>query len=219
MVIPCRGICVQAVGAHGNAFAETDFDGTYSFGGLQAGAYTAQFTGCDNSGSVAPQYYNNEPSTGSADLITLTAGKVTTGIDATMHRGAIITGVVTDASGHPLTDICVGIADQSEAAFGPDGFEDIVGTNAGKYRAVNLAPGQYQVNFGCGGDERYVSHWYLTAPRDPFPDMLSIPAGLTSGINGVMRPGGSVTGAVTTKAGTRSCRRCSKASCNMAGTS
>jgi hypothetical protein len=198
---PMEGICVQAVGAHGNAFAETDFDGSYSFGGLQAGSYTVQFAGCNNSGSVAPQYYNDEPTSGSADPITLTTGKITTGIDATMHQGAIITGVVTDAAGRPLSNVCVGVADQSEAAFGPDGFEDIVGTNAGKYRAVNLAPGQYQVNFGCGGDEKYASHWYLTAPRDQFPDMLSIPAGLTSGVDGVMRPGGSVAGVVTTRSG------------------
>ena len=162
---PLEGICVQAVGAHGNFFAETDIDGSYSFAGLQAGPYTAEFTGCDNGGSVAPQYYNNEASSGSADPITLTADKITTVIDATMHPGATVTGVVTDSSGHPLSDICVGIADQSEVAFGPDGFEDIVGTNAGKYRAVNLAPGQYQVSFGCGDGGKYASHGYRLGPR------------------------------------------------------
>lgn len=198
-----EGICVQALGAHGNAFAETDFDGSYSFGGLQGGSYTVQFAGCNNSGSVAPQYYNDEPSSGSADPITLTTGKITTGIDATMHQGAIITGVVTDAAGRPLSDVCVGVADQSEAASGGFGFENIAFTSGGKYRAVNLAPGQYQVSFGCASGGKYVSHWYRTAPRDQFPDMLSIPAGLTTGVNGIMRPGGTVTGFVTTKSGAR----------------
>ena len=195
-----EGVCIQAVGTHGNAFAETDFDGSYSFAGLRPGSYTVQFTGCDNSGSVAPQYYNNEPNSGSADPITLTAGQITTGIDAAMRPGATISGVVTDASGHQLSDVCVGIADQSEVAFGPEAFENIQFTSAGKYSAMNLAPGLYQVSFGCGGG-KYVSHWYLTDPRNQSPDLLSIPVGRTSGINGIMRPAGSIAGTVTTKAG------------------
>ncbi len=117
MAIALEGVCIQAVGAHGNAFAETDFDGSYSFGGLQPGSFTVQFTGCDNSGSVAPQYYNDESDSGSADPITLTAGQITTGIDAAMKPGATISGVVTDAAGHALSDVCVGIADQSEVAL------------------------------------------------------------------------------------------------------
>jgi hypothetical protein len=204
---PLEGVCVQQVSEHGNGFAETNFDGSYSFGGLQAGSYVVQFTGCDNSGSVAPQYYNNEADSGSADPITLTAGHVTTGIDATMHQGAIVTGVVTDSSGRPLSNVCVGVADQSLAAFG-DAFDVIEFTRAGKYRAVNLAPGQYQVSFGCGSGGKYVSHWYQAKSQAEFPYLLSIPSGLTSGINAVMRPGGAVSGLVTNKAGHQARNTC-----------
>jgi len=197
-----QGVCIRLTNGRGNAFAESDSDGSYSITGLPADSYIVEFSGgCGNPGSLAPQFYNNESGPGSSDPITLTAGHITTGIDAAMRPGATISGVVTDAAGRKLNDICVGIADQSEAAFGPDEFNDIEFTSAGTYSALNLAPGLYQVNFGCGGDDKYVSHWYLTDPRNQFPDLLSIPAGRTSGINGVMRPGGSVTGVVTTKAG------------------
>ena len=84
-----QGVCVQIAGEHRNAFAETAPDGSYSIAGLPAGSYQVQFTGgCGNSGSLAPQYYKNEPSAGSADVITLTAGTITPGIDAAMKPGA-----------------------------------------------------------------------------------------------------------------------------------
>ncbi len=204
---PLEGVCVQEVGEHGNGFAETDFDGTYAFGGLQPGSYVVQFMGCDNQGSVAPQYYNNESDSGSADPITLTTGKVTRGINATMKPGAIIRGLVTDSSGKPLSNVCVGVADQSLVNFG-DVFDAIDFTRAGKYRAVNLAPGQYQVSFGCASGGKYVSHWYRAKSQTEFPGLLSIPSGLTSGINAVMRPGGSVSGLVTNKAGHQARNTC-----------
>ena len=96
---PLEGVCVEAEGPHGSAFAESDFDGTYSVAGQHAGQYTVAFFGCDNPGSVAPQFYNSESNSGSADPVTLTAGHITTGIDATMHQGSTITGVVTDPPG------------------------------------------------------------------------------------------------------------------------
>ncbi|HEX6930702.1 MAG TPA: carboxypeptidase-like regulatory domain-containing protein [Streptosporangiaceae bacterium] len=205
---PLQGVCVRITNGRGNAFAESNSTGSYSITGLAADSYIVEFSGgCGNPGSIAPQFYNNESNLGSSDPITLTAGEIATGIDAAMRRGATISGMVTDAAGHRLSGACVGIADPSEVAFGPDEFDDIEFTTAGKYRAVNLAPGPYQVNFGCGGGA-YVSHWYRTNARDQFPDLLSIPAGLTAGVNGVLRHGGSVTGVVTTKAGQRVSNTC-----------
>jgi hypothetical protein len=101
----------------------------------------------------------------------------------------------------------VGVADQSLAAFG-DAFDVIEFTRTGKYRAVNLAPGQYQVSFGCASGGKYVSHWYRAKSQTEFPELLSIPSGLTSGINAVMRPGGAVSGLVTNKAGHQARNTC-----------
>ncbi len=196
-------MCVQIASRHANGFAESDVDGSYSITGLPAGSYTVQFTGgCGSSGSVAPQYYKDEPGAGSADPLTLTAGTITTGIDAAMKPGAAITGVVTDPAGHRLTGVCVGVADQSDVLFGSDFFTDIEFTSGGRYRAVNLAPGLYQVEFGCGGG-KYASHWFRVKAVTFSPDLISVPAGVTSGVSAVIRLGGAISGVVTDKAGHR----------------
>ena len=197
------GGCVSITSGPGSGFAVTDIDGSYSITGLPAGSYTVQFTGgCGNTGSLAPQYYNGEANSGSADPITLAAGTITPGIDATMQPGATITGVVTDPAGHRLSNICVGVADQSQLTFGA--FTAIAGsTGKGSYRAENLAPGLYQVDFGCDSSSKYASHWYRASPGASgySPDLLSVPAGVTSGISAVLRLGGSVAGKVTNTAG------------------
>ena len=200
---PADGVCVQVIGRSGG-FAETGFDGSYSITGLPAGSYLVQFFGgCGSAGSIAPQFYDGEPSLGSADQVALTAGSITPNIDAAMQQGATITGVVTDAGGRRLDDICVGVADQSLLGFG-DVFDDIEFTRHGSYRAVNLAPGLYQVYFGCG-TSRYAGHFFRSKPgADAFGvDPLSLPAGVTGGIDAIMRLGGAITGVVTDTSGHR----------------
>jgi Carboxypeptidase regulatory-like domain len=197
---PLQGVCVRITNGHGNAFAESGPDGSYSILGLPADSFIVEFRGgCGSAGSLAPQYYKNESALSSADPITLVAGKVMTGIDAAMTPGATITGVVTDASGHRLNDICVGIADESLLLFG-DLFNDIVFTRSGIYRVRNLAPGHYQVDFGCGGG-KYADHWYRTK-AGAFPtSVVSVPVGVTSGVSAVLHLSGAISGLVTNRAG------------------
>lgn len=198
---PLAGVCVQIANGQGNAFAQSGSDGSYSIVGIPAGSVIVEFSGgCGNPGSVAPQYYKDESALGSADPITLTAGKITTGIDAAMTPGATITGVVTDASGQRLGGVCVGIADESLLFFG-DAFNDIVFTRSGVYRARNLAPGHYQVDFGCGGGDKYTDQWFHTKAGALPSSVLSVPAGVTSGVSAVLHLGGAVSGVVTNRAG------------------
>src|SRR5262249_25490502 len=109
---PVGGICVSFnISPGGFAFTETNPHGTYSATGLDPGTYTVRFAGgCGNKGSYLPQYYNGKLTQATADPITLTAGHVTTGIDAVMQPAATISGVLTDPAGHRLSGVCVGIA-------------------------------------------------------------------------------------------------------------
>src|SRR5262249_43364138 len=113
---PVGGICVDVSSPHASSFdLETDADGIYKATGLDPGTYTVRFSGgCDNRASYLPQYYDGKTTQATADPVKLTAGHITTGIDATMQPGATIAGVVTDSAGHRLSGVCVGIATRVE---------------------------------------------------------------------------------------------------------
>ncbi len=203
---PIGGICVDFSSARGFGFGETETnpDGTYRATGLNPGTYTVRFSGgCDNSGSYLAQYYNRKSTAAAADPVKLTAGHITTGIDAAMQPGATISGVLTDAAGHRLSGVCVGIDSRSDQFLSVDGeFTDIEFTTNGSYRASNLTPGVYAVNFGCGVGP-VASQWFRSHKAATGADLVSASAGqVTSGISAVMHPAGAVTGTVTSRTGT-----------------
>ncbi len=196
------GICVLIDGANGGSEADTNPDGSYSATGLFSGKYTVQFSAdCGNTGSYLEQYYNGEPTALTADPVTLTAGHVTTGVDATMQPGGTVTGILTDSAGHPLSGVCVGIASLSDELFGDGTFTDIEFTSNGSFRAQNLSPGTYRVNFGCGIGPS-ATQWFRSRPSTASANLVSVPAGqVTSGISGILRPSGTITGTITDQAG------------------
>jgi hypothetical protein len=202
--VPVAGICVQATGRHGQGGARTHADGTYSISALPTGSYTVQFSGgCGNAGSYTPQYYNGQTNRAAADPVALIAGQTMTGINAAMQPGGAITGVVTGPVGHPLSGICVAI---STIGFEIPGVVDgnIQFTNNGAFAVQNLVPGLYQVNFGCqGANPKLADQWFQAQPSAALADYVSAaPGAITSGVNAVMRPGGSISGVVRNKAGT-----------------
>ena len=76
--------------------------------------------GCGNSGSYATQFYKDQTNGAAADSVQLIAGQTTAGINAiSMLPGGTITGVVTDNTGHKLSNVCVRLASQAEEQTGP----------------------------------------------------------------------------------------------------
>ena len=86
------GIWVTAVRPDGSGGWEevwgtqTGADGTYDLGFLPTGRYRIQFS--DDSGNYVRQYYNNKPTAELGDDVAVTAGAMTSGIDATMAAAA-----------------------------------------------------------------------------------------------------------------------------------
>lgn len=202
---PVAGICVQVRGQRGHSGgAKSASDGSYSVDALPTGSYTVHFTGgCGNAGSYAPQYYHGQANLASASPVQLTAGQTTSGIDAAMQPGATITGVVADRASNKLSNVCVGIAAVPGVAIGFS-YNAITFTKAGgTYTAVNLAPGLYAVDFGCFfGTAKFASQWFKSKPDAGSANLVSAPAGtVTSGISAALRPGGTITGVVTNRAG------------------
>jgi Carboxypeptidase regulatory-like domain len=198
---PLTGICFEVVGNDSvSSYEGFDTAGSYVIDQLEAGTYQIGFyAGCGNRGSYAPDWYENQPSQNTATPITLATGQSFTA-NAVLQPGATITGRVTDAAGHGLSGICVAATAQSDAALGtlPEPSPQ---SRHGRYTLSNLAPGQYLISFGCGSSRRYGDQWFPSAPTPGDADLVSAPAGKTSGINAVLQPGGSISGVVTGKGG------------------
>jgi len=195
---PLAGICVIVNGASsGNSPGQTLSDGSYYVNQLAAGTYQLGFsTGCGSSGNYAQTWYDNQTNQSLATPIKLTRGASLT-INAQMQPGAAISGTVTDSRGRKLTGICV----IAFAANQAGGFEQFAFSKHGSYYVAGLTPGQYQVDFGCGGSPRYADQWFPNAPDQASAGLISAPVGQTSGVSAVLRPGGSITGVVRRSSG------------------
>lgn len=200
---PVPGICIDLQGGAaftGNVPNSTAGDGSYVINQLSAGTYQIGFSGgCGNSGSYAPYWYLNQSDESLATPINLAVGGTFTA-NARLHPGATITGKVTNASGHGLSGICVYAATEDEAELGPV-FQAATVTGNGSYSIPNLAPGQYLVNFGCQQDQAYASQWFGESLDGRAPALVSAGPGRTTGISAVLRPGGTITGVVTSSSG------------------
>jgi hypothetical protein len=200
---PVPGICIQLDGANSDTAVMpywTADDGSYAITGLSAGTYEVGFSGgCGNPGDYAPTWYKNQADESQATPITIRTGGTATASQR-MLPGAAITGTVTDESGHRLSGICVYAATEFQTALGAVFTQD-AGTHHGRYTISGLAPGQYQVNFGCGLGSKYAGQWFPDAQDAESADLISAGAGRTAGINAVLRSAGSISGVVTNKAG------------------
>ncbi len=196
---PLSGICIEIDGNDTAAdYGGFDNNGSYVIDQLSAGTYQVGFTGgCGNTGSYAPNWYDNQPSDTTATPITLTTSETFT-TNVVMQPGATITGKVTNAHGNGLNGVCVNAVPQFYAELGALAFESQAVTRHGTYMLSNLAPGQYLINFSCPfGQQKYGSQWFPDAPDAATADVVSAPAGRTSGINTALQPEGSISGVVT----------------------
>jgi hypothetical protein len=199
---PVTGICFEIVGNEFvGEYGGFDTSGSYSINQLVAGTYQMGFFGgCGNRSSYAPDWYDNQPSENTATPITLATGQSFTA-NAVLQPGATISGKVTDASGHGISGMCVDATSPSDVELGPGTAAPPANSRNGNYTLSNLAPGQYLVDFGCGSGGRYAEQWFPSAAAPGSADLVSAPAGTTSGINAVLKPGGSISGVVTGNGG------------------
>jgi hypothetical protein len=195
------GICVQINDFNGD-LTQTNPNGTYSLTGIQPGSYTVEFAGgCGNTGSLAPQWYDNQPDEQSANPVGFKGGKTTANIDAVMRPGGTIAGVVTNTSGRRLSGVCVFLSTESDIALG-GGFFSVTQTDHGRYLIQNLVPGPYVIDFGCPGGP-YASQWFQSQPDSTTAELVAVNPGVTARANATLTPAGSIAGTVTNQAGRR----------------
>ena len=178
-------------------------DGTYRFPFVPPGdSYVVGFNDLD--GTYVNEYYDDELSIFDAELITVTAGGVTSGIDAELALGGHLAGTVTDSEGNGLGGIEIQLARE----VGPDqwfGFGEEFGYHTdddGTYRIDGLPAGTWRVDF-VDREGSYLSEYYDDVVDFEQATDIEIAAGdePTSGIDAELADAARVTGTVTDEAG------------------
>lgn len=196
---PVDGVCVAASSITTNDVftGTTGADGGYQLTGVPDGDYLVAFNEC-SSGAVdgyAGEFYDGTRDIVQAATVTV-SGADTAGIDATLDPAGILVGAVTDdASGTPLTDICVAALADSGSDFA------ITSTDAnGDYRIGNLAPGSYFLAaLDCGAPFTHQSEIYdnlsFINPQSA-PTAVTTTANQTSTADFALAEGGELSGSV-----------------------
>jgi hypothetical protein len=189
----CVGVTIEITPDLTVAFSfPSGAGGNYSLESLGTGTYQPQFSvGCGNTGNYAP--------TTDPVAVKVVAGKVTSGADVTMTRGATISGKVTDAAGKPLAGMCVEV--DSAALLFP---AEVATGSSGYYSIDQLSAGAYEAAFasGCTNDGNYVTQYYDDQVSASDANTITVRTGArVGGIDATMQAGGSLTGTVTSRPG------------------
>lgn len=193
---PADSVCVN-IGDHNNDYAFTNAHGAYSISGIVPGRYPVEFeTDCGSPGSLASQWWNGQPDSEAANLMTFAAGRVDRRVDVRLKPGGTLAGVLTSTSGRPVRGDCIGLAaphDSDEAeSFSGGGFT----ARNGHYRLPDLTPGEYQVSFDCE-EGRYADEWFSSQPDSTTAEFLAINPGVTTRLSQRLSLGGTIAGTVT----------------------
>jgi Carboxypeptidase regulatory-like domain len=160
--------------------SDTNADGEYTLSPLGTGEYVVEFHTASFEGvpDYATQYYDGQTSARQATKVAVTTGGTTSGIDAAMQLGGIITGRVTAAATQdPIEAIRVcgwSISDESA--------ERCPETNAnGEYTLTHLPAGATAVEFGdpFASNLGYVSEFYGGKASLAEATPLSVTPGVT----------------------------------------
>ncbi|MFC5492738.1 carboxypeptidase regulatory-like domain-containing protein [Nocardioides caricicola] len=200
-------ICVRVtmVGEPDNGFeaqATTNASGQYTVTGLDGGSYRVRFGGyCAPNSAFAPEYYDDAQDVADADLVVVTEGSDTGGIDAGLGvaPGAISGTVREWQVGPGIANICV-------RAVGPSYTSPTVFTDAnGDYTIPNVPPGtDHIVRFtDCNtAVNPLTTQWYDQALTVSEADPITVTSGSTTpSIDASMFHAAEIGGHVTDSAG------------------
>ena len=180
--------------------AQVGPDGSYRVSGLAAGSYKLNFSGY-GSGAL-DQWYPNASSSTAATAVTLTAGQDLGGLNATLVKGASISGTITAPVGVDLNSVYV-----TATSTASDGSVLSRGTQVGvggTYKVTGLTAGTYKVsfyNYNSGG----MDEWYDNVQTEAAATPITLTAGQDrTAVNAALAKGATITGKVTLPAGVNS---------------
>lgn len=177
----------------------TDNNGDYEIEYLKPGSYKLCFCTVYATGMYAIEWYNDKDSLEEADLISVTAGSITSGIDAVLGKGGIIKGRVTNSGGSGIDDAWIYVYTPS-GGYVTDQWLDIYGY----YEVRALKSGSYKIYFDATDTQGYyISEWYNDKNSIDTADLVSVTEeSTTEGVDAVLSSATpSISGKVKTSIG------------------
>lgn len=167
---PAKNVCVEAYTPDGlqTLYSTTSqSDGSY-YMYAEPGDYKVFFKTDGNScgfSEYVEEWYNDKAELGLADVVTVTAGNITAGIDAILTYNGKIFGKLTYSNGWPLENACVDLYDNQYVSDGnyQQYFLETAQTDAGgNYEFTELAPDTYKLHFRDCDETSYqvIPEWY-----------------------------------------------------------
>lgn len=197
------GVQVLAIGTSFD-YVTTDATGKYQLKGLAAGTYKLNLGAPSNSNYLSG-YYTTANTNKFTSVYTSASGIVIgpskTGVIIKIPTGYTISGTITNTSGTPLPGTYV---QPSSLTYNGRGAT----TDAtGKYTVKGLAAGTYKLALSPGSDSSYMDGYYTTTNAYKFTSAVFGASGVVvgpskTGINSKIVTGHTISGKVTTTAGT-----------------
>ena len=129
----------------GTRTATSDANGQYELANLAGGRYAFYA----NHRGYLEQNFDQPRPLARYRLLELAEGEQLDGIDFSLHRGGVITGIISDETGDPLPDVRVTAVRQQHGPFGrmlfPAREATIPTDDEGRFRVFGLHPGTYLV--------------------------------------------------------------------------
>jgi len=172
--------------------ARSDSAGNYSITRLPTGSYKLRFYPTYGS-PYLEEYFDGVAKKALGTSVSATAGATTSDIDASLLRGASISGTVVDSSTKaPLEDTYVCTQGSASRCTYAD--------SAGDYTIAGLRSGSYKLRF-YPGDASYVSEFYDDAVDSASADAVVLAAEeQRTGIDAELSKGGAIAGTVSSAA-------------------
>ena len=185
---PAAGICAAFfdTGFRLQLAVATDTTGEYTMPGLRPGEYRLAFLDCNDTPSLAVEWWNGKPSFSSGDGLHLSADQDRVGVDARMVVGGQIMGTIATTDGSAAAGVCA-------AVFAADGgvMTYAVSSGSGSYTIPGVRSGEHRVLFvDCSSAApRYEELWHDGKDSFEAADAVTVQApGTTFGIDATLNP-------------------------------
>jgi 5-hydroxyisourate hydrolase-like protein (transthyretin family) len=189
--LPLSDVWVTAQDNDGSGRStSTDEDGNYTLRGLTPGDYTLRFA--PGGSDYTTEWWNDQPTEGTAEPITLTAGGVLTDMDAGLNRGASISGRVTGNDAAAVPDTVV-----TAYTSARDWVANARTDENGEYSLGQLPDGEYNLQFE-DWEGVHFTEWWDNQPTEETATAITLTTGAAvTDISPKLRSGSSISGRVT----------------------